>query len=78
MSFIERWRWRLMVWLWPKKYRGVGHSNRLWWVAMMGPIEVKLTYRDTRQEDGYSREELIEMLRVIRESERHMGWKVPQ
>jgi hypothetical protein len=34
--------------------------------------------RDTSQPDGYSREELVKMLQIIREQEKIMGWKVPE
>jgi hypothetical protein len=73
-------RWKIMAWLWPKKPPSAtgGCANRKWWVAFAGPIEVKLTYRDTRQPNAYSREELVEMLRAIRENEKWMGWKVPE
>jgi len=39
---------------------------------------VTVTYRDTRQEDGYSREELLAMLETVRRHEALQGWKVPE
>ena len=37
-----------------------------------------IVVRDTREPDGYSREELMEMLKTIREQEDLQGWKVPE
>lgn len=52
-------------------------ANRKWTRYMFGPIEVTITYRDTRWPDGHSREELCEMLRTVRKHEQ-MGWKCPE
>jgi hypothetical protein len=53
-------------------------ANRKWYRGMAGPIEVTVTYRDTRQPNGYSREELLGMLENVRRHEAIQGWKVPE
>jgi hypothetical protein len=69
-----------MARLWPNRPLSSSGScaNRRWWKTMSGPIEITLTYRDTRQEDGYSREELLQMLNEVRKHEAKQGWKVPE
>lgn len=72
-------RWKLISLLWPGKSASRGScANRVWHVVQRGPIEATLTFRDTRQEDGYSREELVVMLRTVRVHEAKQGWKVPE
>lgn len=53
-------------------------ANRRYRQFMSGPFEVTITYRDTREPDGYSREELLEMLETVRKHEASQGWKVPE
>jgi len=40
--------------------------------------EVTVIYRDTTKEDGYSREELYRMLKLIRKEEIRQQWKIPE
>lgn len=40
--------------------------------------EVTLILRDTRQPDGFSRTELYQMLKTLRDHERAQGWKCPE
>jgi hypothetical protein len=53
-------------------------GNRRWVTFMRGPLEYTTVCRDTRDPDAYSREELVEMLSVVRQHEAAMGWKVPE
>jgi hypothetical protein len=53
-------------------------ANRYTYVCKFGPLEMTIVVRDTREPDGYSREELVEMLQTIREQEELQGWKVPE
>ncbi len=41
-------------------------------------FEVKVIYRDRREPGLYSREDLILMLKTIRENEAAQNWKVPE
>ena len=53
-------------------------ANRHVLVNRFGPIEVTTTFRDTRKPDGYSREELVEMLQLIRRHEALQKWRAPE
>jgi hypothetical protein len=53
-------------------------ANRFERSGFYGPFEVTIIIRDTRSEDGYSREELINMLKCVRKHETVSGWKVPE
>lgn len=76
---MEWLRWKLMALLWPGRQASVGRcANRVWHVVRRGPIEAKLTFRDTRLADGYSREELLEMLETVRKHETLQGWRCPE
>lgn len=76
---MDRLRWKLIGLLWPGGAASRGRcANRVWHVVRRGPIEVTLTFRDTRQPDGYERTELLEMLRTVREHEAVQGWRVPE
>jgi hypothetical protein len=55
-----------------------GCANRWTTVFDHGPVQVTVVLRDTREPDGRSREELVEMLAEIRRSERETGWRVPE
>jgi hypothetical protein len=56
-----------------------GHvANRFETVFRRGCLEVTVVERDTRQPDGHTREELCEMLRLIRWHEGLQGWRVPE
>lgn len=72
-------RLTLIKWLWPKKGISSGTcANRRWWSFTRGPVEVTLTMRHMGIPDGYSREELLEMLHTVRKHEKIQGWKVPE
>lgn len=78
MSRLRLW---LLLWLWPTR----PVSGRWWMCAyrrsrrvMCGTDEVTLTMRDTSRSDGYSREELLEMLTEVRKHETLSGWRVPE
>lgn len=80
---MSRWRY-FLLWLCGLIYpAGGGHgeigscANRRWRRFMAGPIEATISYRDTRMADGYSREELFEMLETVRREETAQGWRVP-
>jgi hypothetical protein len=76
---LDRLRFRLILWLWPYR-RGSAHfcANRRTWMYRTPVAELSLTIRQTTEEDGYSREELVRMLRLVREQEKSQGWKVPE
>lgn len=52
-------------------------GNRHTWKGTTGPVEIEVVIRDTRQPDGYSREELYQLLKLIRREEKRSEWKVP-
>lgn len=52
-------------------------GNRHVKVSMLGCMEITITFRDTRDPDGYSREDLLEMLRLIRKHEMIQNWRTP-
>ena len=81
LSIWRRWLLNIFQLLWLKgdDHASVGAcANRRWRRFMAGPIEVTILYRDTRLDDGYSREELLEMLQTVRKHEARLGWKVPE
>ena len=53
-------------------------ANRHTTTCRAGSVEVTVMVRDTSRPDGYSREELVEMLRLVREQELLQGWRVPE
>jgi hypothetical protein len=71
-------RWKLIVWLWPTPNAVGACANRFWRRLVHDDTEITLTFRRLYQPDGYSREELLEMLRTVREHEAIQGWKVPE
>lgn len=76
-------RWKTKFWWWilhkvPLKGLSGRTGNRFYKKGMLGPIEVTITDRDTREPDGYSREELLRMLQLIRSEEERHQWKVPE
>jgi hypothetical protein len=71
-------RLKLLAWLWAPGAQSSGAcANRRWWRRMIGPCEVTITMRHTGGPDGYSREELIDMLAEVRKHEALQGWRVP-
>ena len=69
----------LLLWVF---FRLCGQSgacaNRRWARLRRGQVEVAVTVRDLREPDGYSREELLLMLREVRRHEKTQGWSVPE
>lgn len=54
-------------------------ANRVWTTLDIGnKLEITVVWRDKRQEDGYSRTELLKMLREVRKHEAIQNWKVPE
>lgn len=53
-------------------------GNRMWEVRQFGGLELTVTLRNTLEPDGYSREELVEMLERVRRHETRMGWRAPE
>jgi hypothetical protein len=53
-------------------------ANRFERTYAFGPVEVRVVERDTREPDGYSREELCQMLWLVRSEEASQGWRVPE
>ena len=53
-------------------------ANRRWARLRRSQVEVAVTIRDASKPDGYSREELLLMLREVRRHERIQGWQVPE
>ena len=72
-------RMKLLIWLLGKRWASTGTcANRKWWKRMVGPFEVTITMRHICALDGYSREELFEMLGTVRKHEALQGWCVPE
>lgn len=76
---------RLLLWKLIMLAVRIGPWDRRKWVTnrahldcKVGDIQVSICLRDTAKPDGYSREELIAMLREIRAEERRTGWKAPE
>jgi hypothetical protein len=53
-------------------------GNRVIEKGKLGATEITIVYRDTNQADGYSREELLLMLKEIRINEERQQWTVPE
>lgn len=60
-------RLKLIMWLWPRRGSTSSCANRWTRRAQCGAYEVELRIRDTSKPDGYSREEIVEMKRELRE-----------
>lgn len=79
---MKRNLWQRLKFAWqvsriiPTRWSMVG--NRTIEVGMVGTLEVTTIVRETSQPDGYSREELLSMLRLIRTHEEFQHWKVPE
>lgn len=79
MNAIDRLRLRLIRLLLPKLWSTYSCANRRTWKARLGTAaEVTVTVRHLGGPDGYSREELVEMLWLVRKHEAVMDWKVPE
>jgi len=73
------------LWLWlfffalRKIKPGAGAcANRRYMTFGHKAHRVRVEVTDTRKPDGYSREELYEMLKIIRAAEKRSGWKCPE
>jgi hypothetical protein len=53
-------------------------ANRILYTCWFGPLEMSIVIRNTREPDGYSREELVAMLDLVRKYEKKQGWTVPE
>lgn len=71
-------RFFLLLWWREPQASAGGVANRVWLRWCRNGMEITLHHRDTRKPDGYSREELLLMLWVLREHERIQGWRVPE
>lgn len=74
--------WRVFTWLLDRCPGNTGSwgvcSDRYLWTRRVGHLEIEVTARDKRRPEGYSREELVVMLRTVRRHERLQGWKCPE
>lgn len=78
---MNKLRQRLWYWLLVDRLPFIGGSrvaNRFIRTGFLGVLEFTVTIRDPRQEDGYSREELLNLLKLIRVQEEKQNWKVPE
>lgn len=76
---MTRLWYRALMWLLRRgQYGWARCANRYEITHHCGPLVVVTTIQDTREEDGYSREELYRMLRLIRQHEELQEWKVPE
>ena len=79
LPFIARLRLYLAVKMFPQRQASssaCGNRRKSWW--RVGTVEYTLSIRDFSKPNAYSREELIIMLKLLREQEQKMGWKVPE
>jgi len=54
-------------------------ANRTEWIIdTVDGYELTLVRRDTSLPDAHSREEVVEMLRTVRQAERRLGWTCPE
>ena len=53
-------------------------ANRHYQKFTVGNLKIDLTITNLKEKDGYSREELYEMLALVRKEEKKQGWKVPE
>lgn len=53
-------------------------GNRIISRGMIDQFELTVTSRDTTKPDAYSREELLQMLEIVRHNEDIQGWKCPE
>jgi len=79
-NYIDLWK----AWIWykilmkaPCRY-GTHVANRTIRRDNLAHLECTITLRDIRKPDGYSREELYQMLGLIRLHEELQNWKVPE
>lgn len=77
-EWIDSLRLLLIMRLWPNRGEVGACANRRWRRQRCGAYEMTLEMRFLNAPDGYAREELYEMLCLIRKHEAIMGWKVPE
>ena len=76
---IDRLRLWLVFAFWPWRRCGAHFcANRKRWTYRTPNLEISLNVRALKEPDGWSREELLEMLRLIRREEKKQDWKVPE
>lgn len=76
---IAKWRFKLIFWLWPRRKGSACFcANRSRWTYHAPNADISLEVRDRTKPDGYAREELYSMLKLIREEEKRQGWTVPE
>lgn len=77
MKLVKKLIWIYRIITIPAKgWCSVG--NRTIYLGIKNTKEVTITVRDMSKPDAYSREELLKMLRTIREHEEIMQWSVPE
>ncbi len=70
---------RAVIGLWPRNMGSYGYvANRSIRTLDGTKRKWELTITDKSERDGYSREELYCMLKLIRAEEKRQGWKVPE
>lgn len=78
---FRRWLfWKFVRWYFVRQGRSVKIvANRLEYEATTPDgFDARLILRNPAEPDGYSREEVYEMLARVRESEIRMKWKCPE
>lgn len=76
-NFFKKIRWVLAMYrLQLTGFTAV--ANRIIQKGVVDDTEITIIHRTTTMEDGYSREELLRMLQLIREHEEKMRWTVPE
>lgn len=80
MNALDRLHLWLLKVIFPKKTWSTDVcANRVTWKTRIGThAEATLIIRHLGLPDGYSREELVEMLRTVRLHEMLSGWRTPE
>jgi hypothetical protein len=76
LTYIRLRLLKIILWQRPGRFGSVG--NRRIYTFKLEPLEITVTSRDTTEEDGYSRVELYNMLKLIRTNEVVQQWRVPE
>ena len=73
------WKWLFFI-----VCRKIDCSQRSWCSARYiqkfssNHYEVTITFLDKSKENHYSREELVEIMNLVRTEEKYQNWKVPE
>ena len=81
MKWIDRLLWRFFVWwFWPAScgWSMTSGSRVTRRRVVEGCVELVLCIRDLEAQHVYSREEVYQMLVMVRREERRMAWKCPE